>query len=74
MPKSPLLIAVSATAWLVLAWFSWGLFAETAARHGPVTVTVLAGLHAAWMALWLWAIHNLIHQLASVLLPAGRQR
>ena len=69
MPKSPLLIAVSATAWLVLAWVSWGLFAETAARHGAVTVTVLAGLHAAWMALWLWAIHNLIHQLASVLLP-----
>lgn len=70
--KSPLLILISGGAWLALAWFSWGVFAEATASQAPVTRVLLAGLHAAWMALWLWAIHNLVHQLASLLLPRPR--
>ena len=73
LDKSPRLILVTGASWAALTWISWDLFGhDVAGPFGSLATTLLSLLHAAWMLVWIWAIHNFWHQLAGAVLPRNR--
>ncbi len=65
--KSFALLALTFVSWAGASLWSWNRYSHTIPECGSVVSLFLKLLHAMWMLLWLWGIHNFWHQTLSFL-------